>query len=265
MIFLTEVSAMKLKIPGNWRCLISLGQEASAPGEAPVGGRASGEGGAAEGKPERTGTERFLEILVALVGSGGGVSILISNLATKGASLFLWDCGVALTVSLAGLTFWLSETGRKHRRTRLAVLAVVIVALASIPVTGIFQELNPGSACTRVGTVEQVGGHSDPRVDVLGQEAYFCPTSGVAAIYQNPGSTVVTGGLNSGSFAWMVCWMDGPGVAAWYYTEGDLSTPGHKNLNAWGVIPSTEFTSADQPDPGVPKCGLDIVMAIQGT
>lgn len=73
-----------------------------------------------------------------------------------------------------------------------------------------------------------------------------------APLYVSPGSTHVSGYMDS-TTSWFVCYaLDGAGKV-WYYTEGDRTVDGQ----LWGYMPSTSI-SGGHPHPygGVPACAF---------
>jgi hypothetical protein len=214
--------------------------------------------------------------LITVVCSAGGSGLLISAATGADRNVFAWGCGVALVVLLICVMLWRYDFAARSGRWRVALFTVIAAAALSIPVTGLYQILNTPvyhpdvasvSGCQPAGTV----GSQHPKhlpVDVsasvlLPRPVATCSVnsaSGTLSVYLYPGSKTVVGQLGTGNRSWVVCWVPGPGAAAWYYTQGDFSGPSYPELHAWGIIGSSV-----RPSPRVRACPQAIRQAIPTT
>lgn len=213
--------------------------------------------GPGKGKSRRD--DVLWDALIATLGSGGGLGLLIAAAIAASTNGFLWACGAALTVvTPIAIVLRRGSDARLSPLSRGAAYAVAGAAAASVIATGIYQEwfTPPSASCSPDGNVASAGGHTSPLTKVTtAAAAYKCATGGSAYIYLAPSSGNIVGRMGPETSIWVVCWARGKNQSIWYYTEADQASGAFKNtILGWGYMPGDDLVAHAQPDPAVPAC-----------
>lgn len=111
--------------------------------------------------------------------------------------------------------------------------------------TGVIRADGPSGAFSTTWTAEQV-----------------CPNRASAPVFLTPLTREDDLSAQAGTLysteSWFVCWTTGRmhagGNRVWYYTQGDVSHPDHRDRRAWGFVPAVFVNAVTDPVPGMPQC-----------
>ncbi|GAA0628484.1 hypothetical protein GCM10009547_35160 [Sporichthya brevicatena] len=161
--------------------------------------------------------------------------------------------------------------GRSRRRAVLLAAGLAVVVLAGAVVVTVRGGDAPASAGPTGATGEDVCvNRSDVRradgptgaFDATWTADQLCPNEPNVPVFLTPLAREDDPGAQAGTLysteSWFVCWTAGRlhsgGNRIWYYTQGDVSHPDHRDRRAWGFVPARYLDTVVDPDPGTPQC-----------
>lgn len=145
-----------------------------------------------------------------------------------------------------------------------AVVAVLVVAgAAGVALQGGGEDAQASAddVCANRTDVTRADGPSGA-FDATWAADQLCPNQPNTPVFLTPlaneNDTAAQAGTLYSTESWFVCWtagrMHAGGNRIWYYTQGDVSHPDHRDRRAWGFVPARYLDTVVDPDPGTPQC-----------